>query len=165
LCVSTPITCEDGNKCNGVYVCAESSGQCVIDKPVVDCNDNNACTIDTCVTSTGLCTYATKNCDDSNPCTVNDTCDPSSGCVIQPPLDNCCGNMECEADIFETPETCPRDCSTSITAGINPALSIWGMVVSGMGVCESYAYCFSHVWKQIILSIRFGVTLLHREII
>ncbi len=102
MCVNIPIVCKYDNKCNGVFVCEEATGQCKIDQPFVNCNDNNTCTIDTCVTSMGQCTNAT-NCNDSDPCTVNDTCDTTVGCATQPPLDNCCGNFKCKSIIFESP--------------------------------------------------------------
>ncbi len=43
-----------------------------------DCDDQNMCTIDTCVPSTG-CMHATNTCDDMNTCTT-DTCDMTTGC-------------------------------------------------------------------------------------
>lgn len=105
--------------CNGVYSCHEDTGTCELDTPVVNCDDGNACTINTCDTSTGQCSTVDKNCDDGNPCTLNDSCDSSTGCVIQPPTEKCCGNFQCEAlgfnDVPETMETCPQDCSTSIS--------------------------------------------------
>jgi len=67
---------------------------------------------------------------------VGDTCDTTIGCVIQPPLDNCCGNSECEPDIPEfpeSPETCPRDCSTSITTNLSSNIANWGFGVSDNG--------------------------------
>ena len=113
------MSCEDGNMCNGVYSCHEDTGTCELDTPVVNCDDGNACTINTCDTSTGQCSTVDKNCDDGNPCTLNDSCDSSTGCVIQPPTEKCCGNFQCEAlgfnDVPETMETCPQDCSTSIS--------------------------------------------------
>jgi hypothetical protein len=47
----------------------------------VDCNDSNACTVDTCNGST--CEYAPVTCDDSNACTT-DTCDAVTGCNFAP---------------------------------------------------------------------------------
>ena len=43
------------------------------------CNDNNACTTDTCNTSNGTCAHFPVNCDDANLCTI-DSCNPSRGC-------------------------------------------------------------------------------------
>ncbi|HXH28524.1 MAG TPA: hypothetical protein VNL37_05725, partial [Candidatus Polarisedimenticolia bacterium] len=44
------------------------------------CEDYNACTVDSCDTTTGTCRHDPLNCDDGNPCT-NDTCDPYQGCL------------------------------------------------------------------------------------
>src|SRR6266849_11070798 len=47
------------------------------------CDDANACTVDTCDTTTGACLHAQLQCDDANPCT-SDTCDAQTGCVYSP---------------------------------------------------------------------------------
>jgi len=50
-----------------------------------DCNDFNACTIDSCDTTTGTCRHVPRSCDDHNPCT-NDLCFSSTtgGCAHVP---------------------------------------------------------------------------------
>ncbi|HVY29222.1 MAG TPA: MYXO-CTERM sorting domain-containing protein [Polyangiaceae bacterium] len=101
----TGTSCADANKCNGDEVC--NNGACGVGTPL-DCNDNNACTTDTCAPATGCvntkkvdgvkCEDATKcngietcsngvciagtppNCDDGNPCTA-DSCDAAQGCM------------------------------------------------------------------------------------
>ena len=45
------------------------------------CNDNNACTTDTCVK--GVCQHTPVSCDDGNPNT-RDTCRPIAGCIHIP---------------------------------------------------------------------------------
>ncbi|MCK9419797.1 MAG: hypothetical protein M0R70_10510 [Nitrospirae bacterium] len=64
------------------------------------CNDNNACTIDTCNTATG-CVYTPIVCNDNNACTI-DTCNPSVGCVYTPIV--CNDNNACTDD-FCDPQT------------------------------------------------------------
>ena len=115
MCVHTPMTCDDNDVCNGIYSCHEDTGTCELDVAAVDCEDGDMCTVNQCVPATGACTTTPKNCDDGNPCTLGDTCDSSTGCVIQPPIEQCCGNFQCEADSNETLSTCPQDCSTSIS--------------------------------------------------
>jgi MYXO-CTERM domain-containing protein len=97
-------SCADGDACNGAEVCL--AGACV-PGPVLDCDDHNPCTTDTCAAATG-CKHASvgdgtscadadvcngaevcvagactaenvPDCDDQNDCTV-DTCDAVSGC-------------------------------------------------------------------------------------
>ncbi|GEM_PF-380356 len=58
--------CTKGDKCDG--------GVCKPGKPV-DCNDQNACTIDSCHPTKGCQQTAAKGpCDDGQGCTVKDTC-------------------------------------------------------------------------------------------
>ena len=65
----------------------------------VDCDDHDACTVDTC-TGQG-CVHEAASCDDGNPCT-DDACDPASGCVRthnDDPCDDataCTGGDRCE---------------------------------------------------------------------
>jgi cysteine-rich repeat protein len=48
-------SCEDGDECNGVAVCLLGSHTCMPGTPL-DCNDRNACTIDSCNPVSG-CTH------------------------------------------------------------------------------------------------------------
>ena len=57
-----------------------------------ECNDNDACTTDTC--ENNQCVHTPVVCNDSDPCTV-DTCDPATGCV-HTEIAGCCRNdSEC----------------------------------------------------------------------
>ena len=81
--VNAPITdlnkkCDDGDKCTSGDACI--SGECK--GQISSCDDNLACTFDTCAAKTG-CTH-TQNptrCDDGNPCT-KDGCDLAVGCTV-----------------------------------------------------------------------------------
>ena len=66
-----------GDLCN-TPVC--QGGQC--GRVAVTCNDNNACTTDSCNPATG-CVLILISCDDGNACTA-DTCDPVLGCEHTP---------------------------------------------------------------------------------
>src|SRR5262249_55215737 len=82
-CRHTPVAngtpCPDATVCNGAETC--SAGVCVSNAPL-NCNDNNACTTDSCDAVSG-CIHApiagcrpcgvAADCNDSNPCT-NDVC-------------------------------------------------------------------------------------------
>jgi RHS repeat-associated protein len=88
---------DDADKCNGVEMCQPDlmgSLRCLPNPAsVVNCNDNNSCTLDACAPSSG-CTHAQDpavnpatcgptcdgSCDDNQPCTV-DSCSPTLGCV------------------------------------------------------------------------------------
>lgn len=124
--IASPIVCNDGNACT-LDSCAfnSSSGQstCVYQNlschdpslcveyscdPLlgctgasVQCNDNNTCTIATCVNGSG-CQFtpvaAETICDDLDPCTVHDVCGPTANCTGQPLCQpQQCGSVECVA--------------------------------------------------------------------
>jgi outer membrane protein OmpA-like peptidoglycan-associated protein len=74
--------CDDGNQCT-VDVCDVARGCQHNPLNGNACNDNNVCTVgDRCVG--GVCVGASvMNCDDGNPCTI-DSCDAVQGCLHTP---------------------------------------------------------------------------------
>ena len=96
------ISAEDGtacrndewNLCTG-YSC--ESGVCS-SKALLECDDTNACTDDTCDASAGGCVHTnnTGACDDGNPCTGGDTCNDGV-CVGPENLCQCEQDGDCEA--------------------------------------------------------------------
>ncbi|MFT5434145.1 MAG: hypothetical protein ACI9OJ_004858, partial [Myxococcota bacterium] len=82
----------NGNLCNGTYYCAKnpgsSGGICKVNPAtVVACgtSQDTQCLINTCKPSTGECvltgTKTGASCDDGDPCTSQDHCNPSGACV------------------------------------------------------------------------------------
>ncbi|MDP6944071.1 MAG: DM13 domain-containing protein, partial [Myxococcota bacterium] len=69
--------CDDQDACT-VDSCDTATGACSHEP--VSCDDGNACTEQTCVASTGACAYAITDCDDASVCTL-DSCDATTGCV------------------------------------------------------------------------------------
>ena len=67
----------------------DSGVSCVLTS---DCDDDSACTTDSCVL--GSCTHEAVSCDDSDPCTT-DSCDPTAGCVTAPRCDD---GIDCTVD-------------------------------------------------------------------
>ncbi|MFH0902049.1 MAG: kelch repeat-containing protein, partial [Pseudomonadota bacterium] len=78
------VQCDDGNPCT-TDSCDPATTACV-NVPAQDgiaCDDQNECTADTACAS-GTCAGGTSaECDDGNICT-GDTCDPATGCAHQP---------------------------------------------------------------------------------
>jgi len=72
------VSCDDANVCT-TDSCNTATG-CVFANNSNPCNDGSACTVgDQC--AFGTCHAGTVvNCNDGNPCT-NDSCDPATGCV------------------------------------------------------------------------------------
>ena len=119
--------CSDGSECTTGDHCLQ--GKCVV-SGLLDCNDGNVCTDDSCSAATGcgheanvltcddgtVCTVddvcadevcvpgEALDCDDTNPCTTDD-CDPMSGCTHVPLPDNtdCGGENICIGGECVTP--------------------------------------------------------------
>ncbi len=105
VCEITPVVCPgDGNNLTLEY-CDDSDGTCKslpVTEPVVSpctdevhCDDGDACNDNDC--TGGVCVYATVQCNDSDPCTI-DSCDPASGCVFTaiPDCQGCSKDSDCE---------------------------------------------------------------------
>jgi len=73
--------CSDGIDCT-IDSCNEDADECEHSADDSKCDDDDACTIDTCDPLTG-CTYEDVDCDDGDPCT-EDSCDPAIGCIHTP---------------------------------------------------------------------------------
>jgi len=93
--------CHDGNKCRSTGVC--KAGKCD-QPPADDCDDDNACTKDSCDTLTGKCTNTSidkcaadcttkADCDDNNPCSI-DTC-ALGKCQFQARTGTCADGNKC----------------------------------------------------------------------
>ena len=102
-CVFTPDdsnTCGDGAFCTGPDVCL--SGICQTGTP--PCNDNVACTIDTCNESTDSCTYTPDDtfCDPGQLfCNGIQVCNPITGCQPGTPVDCSYLNDQCNAGVCD----------------------------------------------------------------
>ena len=164
-CVYTPnsVPCDDGNACTSGDVCA--GGKCA-GPGGVNCNDSNLCTDDSCDPVAG-CKHANNStpCDDSNACTVTDTCsggkcvgsgtpscddakkcttdscEPNSGC-LHTPITPCCGNgvkeagEQCDDGNEVDNDTCKNNCTSAPAADWR--IGTWnGVPVYGVKKCAS----------------------------
>jgi hypothetical protein len=77
--VSGPLNGRSGST-TGTARIRTGAGTCV--HVPVNCDDQNACTIDACDPAVGTCTHGAISCDDNNACTA-DSCDPVAGCQHQ----------------------------------------------------------------------------------
>ena len=94
-CLNTPLdgsTCDDGNVCTGPVDQCDSTGQCH-GVPIegcctadAECNDNNACTVDTCDPATHTCTNLTRTCTASDACHIA-SCARDDGSCVEAPID------------------------------------------------------------------------------
>jgi len=97
--------CDDGDECTVGDTCVEK--ECVPGPGVVECDDFNDCTSDTCDPLVA-CTYPLNGnpccindiniCDDKDPCTI-DSCDVDTGaCVYLPNVGKCSDKNACTTD-------------------------------------------------------------------
>ncbi len=97
-------SCNDGSVCTVNDVCF--GGICVGGQ-VVNCDDGNPCTTDTCDSISG-CQHAnnTDECNDGNACTLGDVCSAGQ-CVAGPPMNcndgNICTNDSCVGGVCQHP--------------------------------------------------------------
>ncbi|MEK7672420.1 MAG: hypothetical protein AAB373_00905 [Patescibacteria group bacterium] len=128
-CITDPAQgpCDDGDACTIGDICAAET--CSPGLDALACNDNNACTTDSCKPVNG-CEFETGvDCDDQNPCTT-DSCNPTSGqCSNMPNAllcqdgDACtendqCSGGQCEAGfplLCNDQNPCTLDQCSSIT--------------------------------------------------
>ena len=102
-------TCDDGSPCTSGDACA--GGAC---KPnaVVDCNDGDVCTDDSCDFALG-CVHIdnTNACDDGSPCTVGDAC--AGGACKPKGLVNCSDGSLCTDDSCDFATGCVHSDNTN----------------------------------------------------
>src|SRR5207245_1949642 len=100
----TGASCRDGNGCNGVETC--QAGVCTGGTPL-GCNDNNACTTDSCDPATGCRHVPVVNgtpCGDGNVCNGAETCQ-AGACSAGTPL-NCNSSSPCTTDTCDALAGC-----------------------------------------------------------
>jgi len=107
-CTFTPVNCSDGNSCtNDVCdtlsgLCTHDTIQgCVNPCDTLVCFDNNLCTDDTCLN--GNCTFPAKDCNDGDACTL-DSCTAQAGCFRTPV--NCNDGSVCTLDSCDSAAGC-----------------------------------------------------------
>lgn len=105
-CVFTPntLSCDDGNLCTTGDHC--SQGQCLPGGTLLDCDDDNDCTVDSCDLDSGECVYTpfVGACSDGNPCTLGDVCEGKV--CLSGTLKDCDDGKSCTQDSCGSSGTC-----------------------------------------------------------
>lgn len=125
------LSCAEESACSQEGNCED--GACV--QAPVDCDDNNACTKDSCAPGSGCKHEALSNqpCSDDDACTEGDACDKGS-CLSGTPL-NCDDGLPCTVDSCDT---ATGDCLTTNQADDTPCPDDSACVVGSLcqaGVC------------------------------
>ena len=133
--------CDDGNACNGAETC--QAGVCRAGT-TPNCDDRDACTIDTCTAQAG-CTHtaivgcrvctATGQCDDGNPCNGTETC--QNGVCRAGTTPNCNDNNPCTTDSCSPGSGCTHVTIAGCTACTSAAQCNDGNVCNGTETCSA----------------------------
>ena len=137
VCDADASACTQGDAC--------VNGSCIPGKQVV-CNDNEACTKDSCDIATGQCTNAplSQSCSDSNVCTTGDACgtDAVSGkytCVAGK-TSACDDSNPCTTDLCDPTKGCSNVVDATQKAPCydgDPKTKDKGQCKSGVATCGS----------------------------
>ncbi|MEZ4267422.1 MAG: hypothetical protein R3F39_13665 [Myxococcota bacterium] len=152
VCVHLPTggTCNDGDPCTVNDFCQD--GAC--EGSAKPCDDQNACTADTCDAETGQCLHANVlgPCDDGVPCTADDVCGSVTleGSAESQPNGVCAGTpVACDDGNVCTSDTClnaagnalcqhlplPGPCDDGDACSVND-FCLGGVCSAGAMVCE-----------------------------
>jgi subtilisin-like proprotein convertase family protein len=127
---SSDAQCADGNLCNGVETCVNSS--CVAGTPI-DCSDGRFCTIDSCAPATGACSHAANSCNDSDSCTVDSCYEGGDVCVHDNVCASFCNGAAVTINDGAAPPTLAAPYpSTIAVAGLGPVLAVEAVQLSGI---------------------------------
>lgn len=97
-CVGKVVNCDDNNTCTNDSCDAKTGCQYSAQSGVL-CTDGDACTVGDKCTTGGKCAGDKPDCEDKNPCTT-DSCDKVKGCVSVPNANACDdGNVCTEGDV------------------------------------------------------------------
>ena len=110
-CCASDSDCDDGKICTQ-DTCDPDASYCVYTAAEADCNDLNPCTIDDACAE-GFCLGQAKDCDDANPCT-DDSCELATGACAHKAV-NCSDGDLCSTDSCDPLEdggcvSLPVDC-------------------------------------------------------
>lgn len=137
----TDVDCDDADACNGVETCDLNTGVCLAGNSP-DCNDQNACTVDTCDATNG-CGHSPLGCDDADPCTI-DSCDPQTGCthgsVVCSDDDACNGLETCNPETGFCQPRSALDCDDQNACTLDSCDSGKGCVHLSV-VCDDENLC------------------------
>ncbi|NMB75069.1 MAG: lamin tail domain-containing protein [Myxococcales bacterium] len=102
------IDCSDGNVCNGVETCVN---QACLAGTVLDCDDDNVCTNDSCDPVDG-CRHENNQlgCDDGNACSVGDQC--QAGACVPGAARDCSDGNVCTDDGCDPASGCQHTNNT-----------------------------------------------------
>ena len=134
--------CDDGNQCTPVDTCL--NGQCQ-GSGVLDCDDQNTCTTDSCLPASGCAHKVDAGpCDDDNPCTINDSCVNgicSPGKLVDCDDGNSCTDDGCGPDGLCTHVANAADCNDGNECTLGDSCQAGKCVYAGLQSCDDDSIC------------------------
>jgi hypothetical protein len=132
----TPLTCDDGDACNGVETCDPATG-CVAGTPLA-CDDNDPCTADACDPVVG-CVNVFLDADGDGVCDANDNC-PAVANPDQADADADGTGDACDDTPNPEPEPEPQpqplpSCCPETWCGVGATAAMM-LTLTGMGVMK-----------------------------
>jgi hypothetical protein len=131
--------CDDDDACTTGDTC--QAGECA--GAARDCDDQNACTADSCDAATGECLNTARDCDDQNACTA-DSCDAATGECLNTARDcddqNACTTDSCDAATGECLNTA-RDCDDQNLCTADSCDPATGQCVNAARACDDQNLC------------------------
>jgi Tol biopolymer transport system component len=159
-CTGTPVSCSNGNFCDGIESCDSGTGACVPGTPPT-CDDGTNCTIDSCDPGTG-CVFtpdpSATTCDDSNACTSADTC--SAGVCSGTPMvvddgQACNGVETCDPLTGITIVGTPLACDDGVACTVDTCDDSTGCINQGPEGLEG-VICQLSALRGAVTKARFG---------
>lgn len=146
-CTSAPLVCDDGQECTFNSCLSKGGIGCIFyDADGQNCEDGNPCTTgDTCFSGACVKFSAPLICDDENACTI-DSCDPTLGCQFAPPPPCDDGNL-CTIDSCDpatgTCHNIPVVCNDQVTCTVDSCDPATGACVFTQDnqFCEDTSNC------------------------
>jgi len=136
------VVCDDQNACTADS-CDPATGECK-SVPAVDCDDQNPCTVDACNPLTGQCEHQDVSCEDSNPCTL-DRCNPGTGqCEHQGVVcddQNACTADSCDPATGECKSVPAVDCDDQNPCTVDACNPLTGQCEHQGVVCDDQNAC------------------------
>merc|ERR1712100_794305 len=149
-CINLGNPCPFVNKCHN-HECIDIDGIVSCDLSIIDCDDGNECTIDSCSPSSG-CTYDEITCDDGDRCT-SEYCDPNFGCVIENDVD-CDDGNPCTIDYCDEMRGCQitwKDCDDNNPCTIDSCDELTGDCKHEEKICtDPETHCSEELFGECI---------------
>ncbi|RJO66193.1 MAG: hypothetical protein C4523_14045 [Myxococcales bacterium] len=156
ICIGLPdhSACDNfDSACVSIGICRATDGECY--SLPLGCDDDNACTEDTCVQGSGCVhTDISDNCKDDDLCTT-DSCDPAWGCKYDPAITcdqanhEVCVDGECVCDTANGYQTLDDGtCSCADTSCVSKGAECDEIMVCGepvdCGQCDAFSECVNN---------------------